>query len=162
MSKEFGEYIRRIRGKRSKREVSRIAGISDVYLGKLELGFDNRTGGELNPSPEILKKLAPALGVLYSDLMVKAGYWKEATQDDIDAFYSPDTRPITLIENARHEVTGLPLTRDEIIERINDISYLLKYRENVYYNSHHLEKSERKQILDMLAALFPQYSPKEE
>ncbi|MTD31835.1 helix-turn-helix domain-containing protein [Planomicrobium sp. YIM 101495] len=71
---EFGEYLRKLRGKKSLRTVSDEAGISHTYLSTLEKGYDPRTQKGRKPNPDVLKKIAKALGTDYNDLMFAAGY----------------------------------------------------------------------------------------
>lgn len=40
---EFGEFLKKLRGKKSIREVAKDIGISHTYLSTLEKGFDPRT-----------------------------------------------------------------------------------------------------------------------
>lgn len=71
----LGDYLRKLRGKESLREVSeRInGGLSHSYISDLEKGVSRR-GKPIKPSPEALKTLAEAYNVPYSKLMSLAGY----------------------------------------------------------------------------------------
>lgn len=68
-----GEYIKNLRTKQSisQRELSKISGISNAEISRIE------TGERQKPSPDVLRKLAPYLEVPYESLMDKAGYINE-------------------------------------------------------------------------------------
>lgn len=69
----LGEYLKQLRKKKSisQRELAESAGISNAEISRIE------TGERQKPSPDVLRKLAPFLGVTYEDLMDKAGYINE-------------------------------------------------------------------------------------
>ena len=71
----FGEYLRtlRLEQKLSLREVERLTGVSNSYLGLIERGR--------RPAPgiDILKKLAPVYNVPVRDLLRAAGYLRDET-----------------------------------------------------------------------------------
>lgn len=71
----IGEYIKKIRLEKgfTSRKLAKGSGVSQPYISQLE------TGKNTNPSPEILKKIADALGVPYSDFMEAAGYIDKKT-----------------------------------------------------------------------------------
>ncbi len=73
MSNSLAEELRRIRGVRdvSLREVEKATKISNAYLSQLE------RGSAVNPSPNVLYKLAQFYNVPYISLMKAAGYLKE-------------------------------------------------------------------------------------
>lgn len=68
-----GEYIKELRKENSisQRELADKSGISNAEISRIE------TGERQKPSPDILRKLAPHLGVSHEDLMNKAGYINE-------------------------------------------------------------------------------------
>ncbi|WP_242835339.1 helix-turn-helix domain-containing protein [Ruminiclostridium papyrosolvens] len=70
---ELGKFIEMIRTERdlSQRQLAELAGISNTEIWRLE------TGERRRPSPDVLKAIAPHLGVRYEDLMIKAGYMEE-------------------------------------------------------------------------------------
>lgn len=70
--KEFGRYLRELRGDRSTRQVEIATGVSNSYISLIERGMRDI------PSPDILKKLSHAYGVSYDELMQKAGYVSDA------------------------------------------------------------------------------------
>ena len=73
---ELGVFIEMIRTERnlSQRQLAELAGISNTEVWRLE------TGERRKPSPDVLKALAPHLGVRYEDLMIKAGYMEETLE----------------------------------------------------------------------------------
>lgn len=78
--KTLPKLLRELRGKQSLREVSNRAGISHNYLSQLEKGIDPRTGKEIKPSPETLKRLSEAYNYDYKELMKIAGYIEESKE----------------------------------------------------------------------------------
>jgi transcriptional regulator with XRE-family HTH domain len=77
MSVEFGKLLKKLRGKRSLREIAEIADISHTYLDILERGIDPRSGKPIKPSVDMLKRLAIAFNYPYKKLMQAAGYLSE-------------------------------------------------------------------------------------
>jgi len=82
MVDNFGEYLRglRIEKRLSLREVEKMSGVSNSYLGLIE------RGQRPIPGADILKKLAPVYDVPVRDLLNAAGYLKDEditlTEDD--------------------------------------------------------------------------------
>jgi len=72
---EFGKYLRLLRGKKSTRQIEMMTGVSKSYLSLIERGERDI------PSPEILRKLAPAYKVSYEHLMKLAGYIHDNSDD---------------------------------------------------------------------------------
>lgn len=68
---EFAKYFTQLYNLRSlsKAELSRLSGVSEATLSRVESGTQK-------PSPDTLKKLAPILQVSEDELMYKAGYLK--------------------------------------------------------------------------------------
>ncbi len=73
MSTELGKFVEELRNEKSlsQRQLAEKAGISNTEVWRIE------SGERKNPSPPVLKALAPHLGVPYEDLMKKAGYMEE-------------------------------------------------------------------------------------
>lgn len=99
--KDFGSYLKELRGRRSLREVSKAMDISHSYLDTLEKGYDPRTKKVRKPSYDVLKKLSSFYGVSYLELLYKAGYADEKTYElnkDLDdpALIADDRRAIDL------------------------------------------------------------------
>lgn len=66
----LNEYIKKLREDKnlSQRRLAQMAGISNTEISRIEKGERQQ------PSPATLKKLAPCLGIPYTDLLVLAGY----------------------------------------------------------------------------------------
>ena len=73
MTTELGRYIeeRRKMKELSIRQLAEKSGISHTEVWRIE------SGERKNPSPAVLKALAPNLGLTYEELMKKAGYLEE-------------------------------------------------------------------------------------
>lgn len=69
------EYLRELRGL-SITQLAKLSDVSPSYISRIE------SGGRRPPKPEILKRIAPHLGLGYNELMVKAGYLTN-NQDDL-------------------------------------------------------------------------------
>lgn len=81
----FGEYIRTLREEQrlSLREVEKLSGVSNSYLGLIE------RGQRPIPQADILKKLAPVYDVPVRDLLKAAGYLENGKislteEDEVD------------------------------------------------------------------------------
>ena len=81
----FGEYIRTLREEQrlSLREVEKLSGVSNSYLGLIE------RGQRPIPQADILKKLAPVYDVPVRDLLKAAGYLENekinlTEEDEVD------------------------------------------------------------------------------
>lgn len=69
------QYLRELRGL-SITQLAKFSNVSPSYISRIE------SGGRRPPKPEILKRIAPHLGLGYNELMVKAGYLTN-NQDDL-------------------------------------------------------------------------------
>ena len=71
-----GEMISRARKEKglSKRELARIANISDTELARIE------SGKREIPNPKTLRKISPHIGINYNDLMYAAGLGFQVTK----------------------------------------------------------------------------------
>lgn len=86
----LGEYLKELRKEKSisQRELAIEAGISNAEISRIE------TGERQKPSPDVLKQIAPILGVTYEQLMEKAGYLNDRSmqmaeaKDGLEKFYS--------------------------------------------------------------------------
>lgn len=76
------EVLRKLRGTRSLRDVSKRAGISHNYLRNLEMGIDPRTKAPIHPSPDTLRKLAVAYDYPYEELLKLAGYLDNGSDNE--------------------------------------------------------------------------------
>ncbi|MDM8212821.1 helix-turn-helix transcriptional regulator [Enterococcus hirae] len=79
----LSEKIAQLKGKDSYRDMSEKTGISHNYLRYLIKGIDPRSGKPIEPSADILRRLANAYSskTSYSELMELAGY---ITSDELD------------------------------------------------------------------------------
>ena len=166
MKSEFGRFLRERRKQMglTLQSLAKLSGVSQTYLTNIE------NGKRGIPSPEILNKLADPLEISYKELMEKAGYLpREATQEDIDAFFNDvGTARITFevpcyeyeYDNNGAKVQTL-IPPEELRRRFFDIGYLFTNRDEAYYNGHRLTAEEKRRALDMLKLLFPEYAPKE-
>jgi HTH-type transcriptional regulator, competence development regulator len=70
---KFGDYMKNLREEKSlsQRQLAELARISNTEISRIE------SGERINPSPSILKAVAPYLGVTYEELLQKAGYIEE-------------------------------------------------------------------------------------
>lgn len=75
IKEHFGVYLKHLRNLRGYNimELAKLSSVSPSYISRLE------RGSRQTPKPEVLKKLAPHLGVSYNQMMVKAGYLNEKT-----------------------------------------------------------------------------------
>lgn len=69
--KELAEYLKKLRGDLSIRQVAEKTGISNAYLSQLE------SRKRKKPHPDVLQKLADFYDVPILELFEKAGYLKE-------------------------------------------------------------------------------------
>lgn len=138
----FGQYLKTMRQKRklTLKELGDLTGLSHPYLSQIENGKRNP------PSPEVLKSFAEPLGVMYTELMVAAGYWDE------DELLEP-------IELGKDQNSREP--QKKIIDLYNwladedEIVDYIKLKPVLNYKGQPLNQEDRKRILDMLAVLFP-------
>lgn len=155
---EFGKYLKekRIEKSLSTRELAELSGVSQSYISHVESG--RKTGV---PSPEILNKLWEPLGVTHAELMVKAGHVK---YEDWFSNVSEDKSLEAYSELFWPEMLGFP-SREAYLEVLldarNELLHVIK-REQTTYNGHQLTDQDRRRILDMLKALFPEYQTKGE
>lgn len=75
---KFGEFLKnlRVEKKLSQRQLANLAKISNTEVSRIE------TGKRQNPSPNILKAIAPHLEISCSELMIKAGYIEETIEHE--------------------------------------------------------------------------------
>jgi transcriptional regulator with XRE-family HTH domain len=83
---ELSNYLEKLRGKMSIRQVAEKTGISNAYLSQLESGKRN------NPHPDVLKKLAKFYGIPVIEFLKKAGYLdqdisEETYEEKIDRLF---------------------------------------------------------------------------
>ncbi|MEW6536421.1 MAG: helix-turn-helix domain-containing protein [Candidatus Auribacterota bacterium] len=84
---ELSEYLKKLRGNLSIRNLSEKTGISNAYLSQLESGKRD------SPHPEILKKLARFYGIPVIEILKHAGYLddemdeKESYEEKVDRLF---------------------------------------------------------------------------
>ena len=83
---ELSNYLEKLRGEMSIRQVAEKTGISNAYLSQLESGKRN------NPHPDVLKKLAKFYGIPVIEFLKKAGYLdqdisEETYEEKIDRLF---------------------------------------------------------------------------
>lgn len=72
----FCDVLRTLRERQglSMRQLAEKSGVSAAEISRIESGFRQK------PSPDLLRALAPALGVPYNTLMVEAGYLERVVE----------------------------------------------------------------------------------
>ena len=110
-SKEFGEYLRKIRKARklTVRQLDLYSGVSHSYISQIERGSRGI------PTPDILEKLSKPLGVDYEELMRVAGYLKE-TKNKKESAYSLPESEIELFIKDREEKYGVLIKDDPVFQ----------------------------------------------
>lgn len=92
MTTELGKFIedRRTFKGLSIRQLAEKAGISHTEVWRLE------SGERKNPSPQVLKSLAPHLGITYEELMKRAGYLEEVVEHNgfLETIYRDDENKV--------------------------------------------------------------------
>lgn len=75
---KFGEFLKNLRKDKelSQRQLAELANVSNTEISRIE------SSERQNPSPNILKCLAPHLDISYKDLMIKAGYIDESIEHE--------------------------------------------------------------------------------
>ncbi|BFH15882.1 helix-turn-helix domain-containing protein [Paenibacillus melissococcoides] len=84
---ELGEFLRELRGKRSLRDIAALTELSHTYIADIEKGYRRGTNKPIKPTPETLKKLSEAYNYSYFDLMEKAGYLDDLTDEEKHPFF---------------------------------------------------------------------------
>lgn len=138
MSTELGSLLRKLRGKQSLREISKISGTSHTYLSVIEKGVDPRTGNPIKPTPHTLKILSKTYSYSYEELMKISGYLYEGHAD-----------PSSKLNEIQETYTANHTALNEKIE----LERVLK-QADVAFKGKGLSPSERKKVLDMLTLLF--------
>ncbi|MEH7356803.1 helix-turn-helix transcriptional regulator [Neobacillus drentensis] len=175
---ELGDFLKKLRGDLSLREVQEGTGISHTYLSTLEKGYDPRTKKERKPTPEVLRKLARFYKVRYKDLMFLAGYLEiDTDQNDSLTYeeratkikeYTLKTRELDKqIEELketpkkqekkisdfilRKEIKYQSLTQDK---KVFDLFVLLSMDVDLFYKNRLLTIDEREKIKTILKTFF--------
>lgn len=151
-----GEMIARAREEKglSKRELSRIAKISDTELARIE------SGEREIPNPKTLRKISQHIGINYNDLMYAAGlgfqvtnlnpflksYYKSLKGEEIDEALADTSGSIRtwkkLIDSFNEKLKDENLTEEErevMLQTIEDTQYQIttaKEIERLLVNAH--------------------------
>ena len=155
--RKFGVYLKKAREEMglTLSQLGELTGYSNPYLSQIETGKRKKA-----PTPELLKKLAEALGnVTYADLLAVAGYEELAKNENLRIIFDE--------YGDQKELTAL-YERTKELEQALDIKNFLELKESFiktedlkpYYNGHILTEQDRQRILDVLKALFPEYQEK--
>lgn len=110
---ELGDLLRKLRGKRSLREIADLTELSHTYISDVEKGFRRGSKKPLNPSPETLKRLAKAYDYPYEELMKAAGYVNGTS-------YSVPEIATKLSKEERDIGKRMAKIRKDLIEGISD------------------------------------------
>jgi transcriptional regulator with XRE-family HTH domain len=69
--------------KLSQREFAKLASISHTYVAKLQTGIDPRTGKQIEPTLDVIEKLANAMQISLYELFIELGKFEEANSPAI-------------------------------------------------------------------------------
>jgi len=139
MSNDLGNYLRKLRGKRSLRDVAERTGLSHTYIADVENGFRRGSNKPIKPTPETLKKLSEAYGGgEYTNLMVLAGYWPE------DELLEPKDK---ILQNDKKESPSAYTAKE-----LSEIPIEELANHTLTYKGHVLSEDEKRQFLTILKA----------
>jgi HTH-type transcriptional regulator, competence development regulator len=125
MRSELGILLKKLRGKRTLRDVSEKTGLSHTYIRDLELGIRRATGKPIKPSARVLKKLADAYQYPFEDLM-RAGGYEDLLQKNTSGDHKPcDIWQILSSENETALWKGRVLDENQKKEIISVVEYVL-------------------------------------
>lgn len=135
----FGEYVKRLRSEKqlSQRDLAEKSGVSNAEISRLE------SGERKKPSPNVIKAIAPPLGISYEDLMVKAGYiehvinhdnFDEHVFEEVDGTYVDTYRKAKRIAERDDELISI---LDRAVDKSSpeDISTMKKILSSFYDDS---------------------------
>lgn len=118
---EFGRLIRRIRKEKklSLKDVAKRGGLSHAYISQIE------NGKRVNPTGQVINKLAKGLGVPVYDLLAISGYYNE------EDLLEPIEETIKSLENrlSLEKNNKLKIDLEKVIEMPN-----LNYKNNPFTN----------------------------
>lgn len=139
----FGEHIREIRNHQgiSIREAAKRSGVSQPYLSQLE------SGKNVNPTPQIIKKISAGLGVSYTHLLEVAGLLEEGA---VDRFVKSQKAA----NKALQEDVELQKSMQAMADKIPDLNKLLSSEDNLLLNGQMLSVDEKKKILAVIEAIM--------
>lgn len=144
--KDFGQFLRYLRGNRTLREAAELSGLSYTYISIIEKGYKPGTDKPVKITPDALKKISTAYNHSYEDLLVKTGYIAgDMIMDQVgeDWLYRYRT-----IEESKD------LSKKEAKINENDIEKLLLNNQYLSYNGVVLSIEDKLQILEMIPVLI--------
>lgn len=172
---ELGDFLRKLRGNLSLRDVQEGTGISHTYLSTLEKGYDPRTKKQRKPTPEVLQKLANYYKVNYRDLMFLAGYLdvainESSTYENKIRTTKENVLKLKELEDFADKIKKTPKKLENKVpeflheQRVNkqknidneliDIFVLLSRSTNLYYKNRLLTNVEKEKIITLLKTFF--------
>lgn len=129
----IGEYVKSLRKEKglSQRSLGELANVSNTEISRIE------SGERQKPAPDILKALAPYLGVEYLDLMEKANYITEAIDHEkyTEHIFRDDdgslADTIRIAKNIKEKDNELFVIMNRVTEELtqNDIEKIKEYAE---------------------------------
>ncbi|MGG2057364.1 helix-turn-helix transcriptional regulator [Lysinibacillus pakistanensis] len=151
---KFGTLLKSLREEKglTLTQLGDLTGYSNPYLSQIESGKRKKT-----PSPELIKKLADALGNgTYVKMLEAAGYHELAERETLKSIYDDFGSEYSAVE--LHQ-------RNQTLQRALDIKNLLEQKDIDFeaqnitpkYNGHLLTEQDQVRILKMLELLFPEY-----
>lgn len=178
--KQFGEFLKQKRKEKSltTTQLAELSGLSQSYISNVE------NGRRTKPKPETIYKFAEALGLDYSDLMVKAGYINEeqaesnnetgktALLNELESLKSfrETSKKGGYLSEEQEEI--LKENEEELLSKIkefdwwekrvnekhdNDILNLIETKEHVFYNGHELTYEDKQKLIGALKVVFQEY-----
>ena len=143
--KTVGEIIKQARESKgySQRQLGLYTGISNTEISKIE------SGQRQNPAPEILKKIAPQIGVTYMELMKAAGYLNDTTKENLQVNESS----IEYRGGNQDKIAKALKDNPELLEVWNDINSKEDLRE-LFKQTHDLPPNDLKTILAIVRAFM--------
>ncbi|WP_077296898.1 helix-turn-helix domain-containing protein [Virgibacillus pantothenticus] len=146
---ELGNYIKELRGDHSIRTAAKMAGISPSYWSDLERGYGRASGKVVNPSMDILTKVANTLYELNDGAFEKAGIiidFMEFTDHNLN--YEIEVQGNNEYEIISSDSNEPTLKKDNFNYPINDLFYHLNsdHLNTKFFNGVPLSSSELKKL----------------
>jgi SOS regulatory protein LexA len=138
---DLGELLKKLRGKKSLREASKLSGLSYSYISSLEKGEHPKTKANIQASPESLKALSKAYNYSYTDLMQAAGYidtenMKKRSEETIQKYLDKMRNEETSSEPIMGNLVSIPVIGEikagyDMLADQNIIAYELTNRRDL-------------------------------
>lgn len=129
---EIGKFLKELRGQRSLREIEKVSGVSHTYLSSLEKGADPRTGKERKPTTETLEKLAKAYNHSYFDLLERAGYLADISEDEKERLLVNDEYQSSIEKMLDDALKAITKGEDFIDEVKDEVENVQKKYDNYF------------------------------